>query len=326
VPRALVTGANGFVGSHLVDLLLERGWEVRGLVRATGNLAWLPRDRMELVNGEVTEPRTLPPALAGVDTVFHVAGAVRAPDPTLYRRVNVEGTRHLVEAARHANGISRFLLVSSLAAGGSSRPGSPRREEDPAAPTGPYGRSKLEGEEVLRREAGRLPYTIVRPPAVYGPRDRAFLILAGFARRGWSFRLSGPHQPASIVHARDLAEGILAAALSPAAVGRTYYLAHPEPTSGPEVIGIMARWFGRPVRSLTVPRSLVPWVASLTGMITGLVGRENPLPPNLLRDLLAPAWTCDTSLARRDLGFVAGTPLEAGLAETMEWYGKAGWV
>ncbi len=163
---------------------LARGYRVRCLVRRTSKLAWLPVDRVELVYGEVTEPESLTEAARGVEVVYHVAGITRASTQAEYDRVNADGCANVARAAA-AGGSRRVVLVSSLAAGGPSVPGRARTEDDPDTPCDAYGRSKLRGESALKAEAGSAAWTIVRPPAVYGPRDVSFLVLARLAQRGW---------------------------------------------------------------------------------------------------------------------------------------------
>lgn len=324
---ALVTGANGFLGSHLTEFLLERGWRVRCLVRETSDLRWLPRDRVELVFGEVTRPETLAPAVQGAEVVFHTAGVVRAPRPADYDRVNEFGAGNMARAAASAeNRPRRLVLVSSLAAGGPSPRGHPRDENMADKPLGAYGSSKLRGETALRREAGDLPWTILRPPAVYGPRDHGLLILARLAAGGWVPPISVREQPVNVIHVRDLVRGMAAAAESPKAVGRTYYLAHPRRTSWEEIGRILAHAVGKRGRRLPVPRLVFPWVGRMSALLSRMTGKENPFPPDRVDELLAPAWTCNPNRARTELGFEAIVDLEQGLPETMAWYGEKGWV
>jgi nucleoside-diphosphate-sugar epimerase len=324
---ALVTGASGFVGSHLAAAALDRGYRVRCLVRRTSRLDGLPLDRLELVYGDVGEPSTLPPAVEGAALIFHAAGLTRAPRRADYFRVNADGTRNLVRAARKgAPGLRRFALVSSLAAGGTSRPGHPRREGDPDEPLGDYGVSKKEGEAVLKEEDVDLPWTIVRPPAVYGPRDRDFLLLARLVAKGTLLQVGRVEQQISLIHAGDLAKGVILAAESDATRGGTYHLSHPEVLTWTELGKLMAGALGKRVRVLLVPRSCVPVVGGIANAAARIVRRPPPLPSDRLRDLLAPAWTCDTAEAERVFGFRAETDAKAGVPETIRWYVREGWL
>lgn len=322
---ALLTGANGFLGSHLADLLVARGWRVRALVRRTSDIRWLPRDRVDLCYGDLGDPLSLKAAVSGVDVVFHAAAVTGITGRGNYLEVNARGTRHLTEAAAAA-GASRFVLVSSQAAGGPSQPDRPRTESDPDSPTNAYGRSKLAAEEALRTAAGDMPWTVVRPCTVYGPRDRGVLILARTVARGWNFHFTGPPQPVSVIHVRDAALGTLAAADSAAAPGNVYYLGH-SIVDGWEALGeCMARAVGTRTRGIPIPRPWIPFLGRASALVTAVLRKPNPFPPDRVRDLLAPAWTCDASRAERELGFRPGVDLEPGIVETMDWYRAEGWL
>ena len=323
----LVTGASGFVGSHVVDALLARGYAVRCLVRSESSLDWLPGDRVQFCRGSMTDAASLDEAVRGVQVVIHSAGRVRADGEQGYEEVNVLGTRKLVQAVeKNVPELKRFVLVSSLAAGGPSQPGHPRSEDDTDAPQSAYGRSKKRGEEEVERLGNAIPWTILRPCAVYGPRDRGFLVLARLAGRGFSFRLGGAAQPVQVIHVRDLVQAALLAMDLPRAVGRRYYIANPAITHWNDVGRLMARFLGKSPRTLSVPRWAIPIVGRSAALGSGALRRQNTLPADRLRDLLAPAWTCSTERARTELGFQAETELEPGLAETMSWYRNAGWL
>jgi nucleoside-diphosphate-sugar epimerase len=183
--RALVTGGQGFVGSHLCERLVAQGHCVRVLARPSSDLRHLSGIEVEVVRADVTEPAGLPSAVAGCDVVFHVAGALKGLRERDFFRVNADGTRNLVGAAVVAEPrLARFVYVSSLAAAGPSPGGStPRTEEMPPEPLTWYGRSKLAGERAVRAVAG-LNWTIVRPAIVFGPREHDLLRYFRLARRG----------------------------------------------------------------------------------------------------------------------------------------------
>jgi len=321
---ALVTGANGFLGSHLADLLLTRGYAVRCLVRRTGNLRWLTGKPVDLVYGDFDREAALGEALAGVGTVFHLAGATRAPNEDEYMRVNRDGTRRLAEAAGAA-GATRFVLVSSLAASGPSHPGRPNREEDPPAPTSAYGRSKLAGEMAVE-EAAQIPWTVVRPSAVYGARDVDFPKLFRLVKRGLAPEFTGARQEISAVDARDVVDGILAAAECEAAAGRVYFLTHPEILSWRRVGEIAARALGRPYRRIPIPLGLLPSLAGLAGLAGRLTGRPNELPADRVADLRAPSWSCSPERAAGDFGFRPRFDAEHGIPDAVRWCVGAGWL
>jgi nucleoside-diphosphate-sugar epimerase len=324
-----VTGASGFVGGHLVNRLLADGARVRCLVRTSSRLRGVDPGMVEVVRVDFHDEQSLATAVEGCPTIFHVAGATRAGNEEAYRRANEDITRHLVRACRSTEAASeRFVLVSSLAAAGPSARDRPLTEDDPPAPVSPYGRSKLAGEIALREEAAALvPWTVVRPAAVYGPADTAFPRLLRMARIGLVARVSGPPQPVSVIHVRDLVEALVLAAREEGAARRVYFAAHPRTTDFDEIARVAAREFGHErVRWFTVPRSLAGTVGRLTGIASALAGRPNPLPPDRLRDLLAPAWCCSPARIEAEVGWTARIGLEAGLADTLSWYRREGWL
>ena len=169
--NALVTGATGFVGSHLVEALHRRGDSVTALVRSPAKAARVLGDGVRLVHGDLDAIEALDQAAAGQQVVYHVAGVIAAQSEADFLHANRDGTTHLVEALIRAGATARLVLVSSMAAGGPAARGRPLDGSAPPMPVTQYGRSKLAGEAVVR--ASPLRWTVVRPPMVYGPRDTA---------------------------------------------------------------------------------------------------------------------------------------------------------
>ncbi|NOZ56481.1 MAG: NAD-dependent epimerase/dehydratase family protein [Calditrichaeota bacterium] len=325
--QVLVTGANGFVGSFLVEELLRRGHSVRCLVRKTSNLQWIQHLPVDLVYGEVTRPETLGPAVEGVQQVYHLAGVTKARRREDYFRVNAGGTENLLRACEeHAGDLTRFLLVSSQAAAGPSAGPKPRVESDPPHPLTSYGQSKLEAERIVARFRDQLPVSVVRPPAVYGPRDRDVLILFRYVAHGVNPQLGRGERLVSVVHVRDLVQGMLAVANSEAAVGQTYFVAHPEPVEWSAFGETMARAMGRKVRKLVLPAWIL-WPAALVSEIAARLARR-PATLNLekVREIRERYWVCSVEKLRREVGFTASVDLETGVRETVQWYWEHGWL
>jgi nucleoside-diphosphate-sugar epimerase len=322
---ALVTGGTGFIGSHLCQRLRAEGHQVRVLARPGnpgGNLEGL---EVELVRGDLASDADLARACAGVDWVFHLAGALKGLRPEELMRVNRDGTRRLVQAcAAHAPGLARFLLVSSQAAGGPSPGGAQARaEDDPPRPVSWYGESKLEAERVVR-DSG-LPAVILRPPVVFGPRDRDVLGFFRFAARGWLPVPGGGERRYSLVFAPDLAGGLLRAALTPCPPGTVFHLTGPAVTWADFGRKIAAA-LGRPGRVLPLPASLVRAAGRGADLWAGLRGRAGIFSSQKVAEMLAPGWVASPDKARRVLGWVAPTPLDQALAATVAWYRNHGWL
>jgi len=326
--RVLVTGANGFIGSHVVDVLEESGDLPVPLLRRGSDARWLPPGALDrAVYATLDDGGSLGRAVRGCDAVLHVAGAVRARSEEHFLQVNAGGTRRLLEAVvRAAPGIERFVLVSSLAAVGPSPDGSPVDEDSSPCPITSYGRSKLEGERVAAQFADRLPITIVRPPAVYGPRDRGILAFFRCARRGFLPAVGRGERRYSLVHGRDLAEGIVLASRHPAAPGRTFFLCEERRYTFDDLLDLFGGAVGRRVRRRTVPVVVARALARLSEALARVRGAVPALTRQKVEDLRAPDWTCSPRRAREAIGFRASTPLGPGLRETANWYRDAGWL
>ncbi len=323
--RALVTGAAGFMGAWLVRLLLEHGHAVRALVRPGRPLGPLAGLGVEEARGDVTEPHSLENAVAGCDWVFHLAGVRRAATREEFLEVNAESTRHLLEAClTAAPGLRRFVLAGSLGASGPSATG--KREEDPLQPVEWYGESKAEAERIALSYADRLPVTVARPPRVVGPGDRENLLFFRLAKAGLLLDLGGPPRPLSFVDVEDCARGLLVLAESPAAPGEAFFLASPERTDLVSLQREAARALGVSPRAIPVPASLLSALGWAADGVTLVSGVKLPLNRKLVRQLLAPGWTCDPGKARRLLGFEARVPLAESVDRAARWYRDQGWL
>ncbi|HVB97364.1 MAG TPA: NAD-dependent epimerase/dehydratase family protein [Chloroflexota bacterium] len=322
----LVTGASGFLGGYVVERLVDAGASVRCLVRGTSRRTFLPNSGVQFCQGDVTNPVSLPDALTDVDFVFHVAGLIKAQQVTDYFRVNYLGTVNLLEVCRKvAPRVRRVVVVSSLAAAGPSFPGHPLDEYSLCHPATPYGKSKWQEEQAAIAFSDRMPITIVRPPTIYGPRDRETLAIFRLVAFGISPRLPVEGE-ISMVHASDLVDGIMLAATHPEAVGRTFFLANDEAPSLSDLLGIIGTVLGRRGVEVSVPA----WALRIAGRTAEAVRATTGLPIIFDRwkaeEVVGGYWACSNARARRQLGFTPRIPLRDGLAETAQWYRAMGWL
>ena len=323
---ALVTGGQGFVGSHLCERLAAAGHRVRVLARATSDLSPLEGLGVEVVRGDLGAEGDLRGAVGGVDWVFHVAGALMGLREEDLFRVNRDGTRRLCDAClAHAPRLTRFVFVSSLAAVGPSPGGAvPIMEDAPARPVTWYGRSKLEAESVVRSSG--LPSLILRPPVVFGPRDREVYKYFKIARRGFLPVPGRRDRSYSLVYAPDLAGGILAAAGTPAPSGEVFHLTGPEVVTWSELGRKIAAALGTRDRVLHLPEPLVRAAGHAADLVARLQGRPHIFSSQKVTEMLAPAWVASPCKAREVLGWTAPTPLDEALALTVRWYRERRWL
>jgi dihydroflavonol-4-reductase len=321
--KALVTGATGFVGSHLVEALRRRGAEVTALARSPEKASALRAQGVVVVPGDLHDKVALASASQEQDVIFHVAGVVAARGEAEFLRANRDGTQNLVAAAE-TSGTPRFILVSSLAAGGPSPRGSPLTGREPPQPVTAYGRSKLAAEQVVR--ASRLSWSIVRPPIVYGPRDREVLKIFRIARLGIAPVFGDGLQELSAVHAADLANALIATGQSTETVGGTYNACHPDVFTSSELGRAVGAAMARSVGTVRIPMMLGRALLSVTEATARLTGQPTILTTDKANEFFQPAWTGDPAPLTRDSGWRAAHDLHTGLAETYQWYRKAGWL
>lgn len=321
--RALVTGANGFVGSALVRRLCEHKDSVRCLARRGADLSLLEGLDVELVEGDVTSPPSLKRAVDGIDVAFHLAGIRRAAAREEFFRVNAEGTRHLCEAMVAAGNRPRLVLVSSLAAVG------PTREfPDESAPLRPvdwYGESKAEAERLAAEYAERIPIAIARPSRILGPGDKENLVFFKLALRGLRVSVSGGPRPMSTIDVDDVVDGLVLLAGHPEAPGEAFFFSR-DTTSVEGLQDEVLRVLGRRAWTVRIPQSALRGLASAADVFSQRTGRRLPLNRKLAQQLLAPGWTCSTAKARERLGFAPLVGIPESVERSARWYRESGWL
>jgi nucleoside-diphosphate-sugar epimerase len=321
--KALVTGATGFVGSHLAEALRSRGDEVTALVRSPSKASALGPLGVRVVPGDLDDPGSLERAAEGQDVVFHVAGLVAARDEETFLRVNRDGTASLAAAAARAR-VGRFVYVSSMAAGGPAGKGRPLTGTEPPRPVTAYGRSKLAGEKAVTE--GPLPWVIMRPPTVYGPRDREVLKVFRMARWGLAPVFGDGSQELSAVHGADLAEALVAAGTATGTTGKIYYPCHPEVVTSAAFVRAVGGAMGRRVHLVPVPHPLGRAMLGLTEASARLAGQATILTRDKANEFFQSAWTGDPGPLTRDSGWRAAHDIASGMADTFRWYRSAGWL
>ncbi len=322
--RIFVTGATGFVGTHAVHELVRNGWQVRCLVREQSNRSKLPSN-IEVIQGSLNDVDSLRRSMEGCQAVMHIAGLIRARSLDEFMKVNRDGTASLAMAAREA-GVGRFLLCSSQAAGGPELNGWPRRADDPSEPITNYGRSKLAGEQALRDNAGDMWWTIIRPPAVYGPYDRAFLTFIRWVKWGFKLRLGDGKMRFSIIHAEDLAVAMRLAITAKYSSGQTFYATDGEEWTFFDMGKAVEAALGTKASWILIPRALAPGIATAIEFFANLNGKVALLSRQKILEMSQPAWTCDGETFKLEVNFKPQYDLIDGMRQTINWYKENGWV
>lgn len=323
--RVLVTGASGLVGSHLVELLNQIGdVKIRLLARQTSNLRWVEGIDYEKHIGDVVQPPgELRPAVEGVEVVYHVAGCTKALRKKVFFEVNAQGTENLIKAClSQKTPPRRFVLVSSAGATGPSTSDAPLTEKIPPQPVTPYGRSKLAGEETAKKYMDRLSISILRPGAIYGPRDTELLPAFKAVKSGLAARLGVSHRRFNMCHVRDVAKAVMLAGNLEAA-GSEIFLVGGQNTDQTELVGAIARAMGKKrIWSPPIPKFLIYFAALLSSGVGQITRKPRIFTWGNARRLLAKNWTMDTSKAQKILGYQPDYSLDSGVKDAIDWYRK----
>jgi nucleoside-diphosphate-sugar epimerase len=338
--EVLITGANGFLGNNLAELLIARGYSVSGLVREKSSLRRLDPQKIKIFrfNG-FDDSDAIRRAVSGKSFVFNLAGAARALDVEMLFQVNRDGTRRLFEACADMATPPVVVHVSSLAAAGPSNGIRPRIESDPSAPVSDYGKSKRAGEWVVREFADRVPATIVRPSIVIGPGKADSF---GWFKSALKIRAHGCPRKGlerfSIIHVADLSQILLSAAekgwrvceeeTDAAERARGVYFAASMENLiyaelGPILRDAVDRNF---IFCMPFPMPVVWTVAACTELISHIIRRPIFLNMDKAREIAAGSWACSSQAAVEQLDFKPGASLEERIHETADWYFNNGWL
>lgn len=324
---AVVTGANGFVGSHLVDNLLEKGFKVRCIVRKSSNLKWLKEKDVEIIDSGLFDKDGLRKAFKDANYIYHVAGVVKSKTKDGYFKGNVETTRNLLEVAmENSSTIKRFLLVSSGTVTGPSLDGKPLNEKSDCNPITTYGKSKLEGEKTVLSYKDKLPITICRAPAVYGERDTEIFIYFQTFNKGLTTTIGFNKKELSLIHAADLVEGFYLAAVSEKAKGEIYFISSEKFYTWQEINLVTSKVLNKKPIILKIPHFLV-YTISAFAQFFAIFGKH-PATLNIekAKDITQQFWIFDTSKAISELGYRQKISLEEGIKRTCDWYKEMKWI
>lgn len=325
--KVLVTGAAGFIGSHLVELLLEKGYEVVCLLMPGENTRWIKDLDVTIKYGDLTEKESLYEPVEGVSYIYHLAAKLGGGDkPADLYRVNCDGSKNLLEVCVEAGlKLKRFLFVSSTAAAGATGDSGVFDEEKPPAPETDYGKSKLMTENYLREQGDGIPYTIIRLPLVYGPRGLGGLYTVfKYVNSGFELLLS--RSETSVGFVKDIVRGMNLAAESPAALGQLYYLGEDRTYNSREITRHIAGVIGKKTIKIRIPYWLIYFLTFFIETFADLTGKHAMIRRHSLSAYLNSNWRFSMKKAKKELNFEAQYPLPEGLKITAQWFDKMGFI
>jgi 2-alkyl-3-oxoalkanoate reductase len=327
--KVLVTGASGFLGSHVAEHLSESGHEVVALVRKSSNRKFLETlPNVTFAYGAVEDASAVEEATRGVDAIIHAAGLVKARDRHEFELINVDGTKNLLAASRkNAPALKRFVFVSSLAAVGPSHDGAPVTLDRECRPVTHYGRSKLRAEQAVLAAKDELPVTVIRPPMIYGPRDNeTFAFFQTVSRRVLPYLGDGKNT-LSIVYAADAASACVRAIFADVPSGSLYFVEDGKVYVWREMLAELEKVLERrALLRFPIPFFVLRGAAVASEGYGRILGKAVMLTRDKINELSAPHWVCDSQKTRTELGWAPRVDWTEGAKRAADWYRQAGWL
>jgi nucleoside-diphosphate-sugar epimerase len=318
---ALVTGSTGFIGSHLVDALVEQNWTVTCLVRPKSKTGFLENFPVNILRGSVEDRDFLAEAVKEQDYIFHLAARIRSARPEVYERANFLFTRNLAQVCLEKNpDVKRFVYVSSIAAAGPSSPGEIQDETRTPAPTSEYGRTKLKGEEAVKEIWDRMDASIIRPPNVYGPRQQETELLIKLIRKRTVPLLKSDEKITTLIYVKDLIKGILQAAQSTQANRDIYYLTDFTTHSWKEVIHTIKKQILDTPFYIPLYENIIFAAAWLTNVLKSAHLVRSYFGRRAWKAMVETPWLFSSDKAAKDFGFKPEYSLDEGIKETVAYY------
>ncbi len=323
----VITGATGFIGSHLTEHLISEGYRVRALVRKTSNLRYIENTGAEIVVCPLTDSEGLEKNFADADYIFHLAGTVKARNYEGYLEGNVGTTQTVLEAALpHADKIKNILVSSSLAVVGPNKVGHPSNEMWEYNPISQYGKSKVEQEKLCHSYMNRLPIVILRPPSVYGPRDTEIFTVFKAMSQGAFSNVGFKRKTLSMIYVSDLVRGMRQAMESDRSSGETYFISSEEEYDYSQIIKYSKMALGKGFLVITVPNFVVFIVAFFSQLFASIQGKAATLNLEKAKEVVQDSWACSPEKAKKELGYEQRVSLEEGIAISIKWYKEKGWI
>jgi len=330
--RILVTGASGFIGSGLVGSLVEAGHEVCALMRPSASTHFLKGVHFTRLAGDLTDQASLIRACQNIDVIYHLAGLTQAKTKDEYFRSNAEATKNLANAAVH-NGVKKFIFVSSLAAAGPSIGLSPRNETEADTPVSMYGESKQRAELYLDELQGKLNFIVIRPPMVYGPRDRNVFIFFKTIQKQWMPLMPSKtptgHKYYSAIYVDDLISVLIAALQAPEVdyqKGERFFVSDGQIYTAERILSLIADELKIKPFRIKVPGSVISTLASVGTIAGKVLNKSYALNRDKLNEIKQDYWICSAQKSYEHFKFKPKYTMESGIPQTVAWYKVNGWL
>ena len=323
----LVTGANGFIGSHLVDSLLSLGCNVHCLIRKTSNLRWLSSSKIQFHFVDLADPKFKIPNLPGLDFVFHCAGLTKAKSRKEYFDLNSSVCSSLYEQClNYKDSIKGIVHLSSLAAAGPGKDGQWVDEATVLNPVTFYGQSKKEGEEVALKYSASLPIKVIRPPVVYGPREENLYSFFKLVKKGWGLQIGRSPKKLSLLYVADLVKAMIAVCDPRSSRKKIYFVTDGETYSWEEVAKAAAHRMNVSMKAVLIPEIILIPIAIFFEALAMLSEKPALFDRQRMIDIRQSCWTASSENFFRDYGFTPQFKLATGLACTLDWYVQQKWL
>ncbi|MCX8069923.1 MAG: NAD(P)-dependent oxidoreductase [Thermodesulfovibrionales bacterium] len=320
--KALITGGTGFIGSHLVECLIKKGFEVTCLVRDKNNLKNLQGiNPIRILQADCLNPTDLLKLDDNYDYIFHLAGLTKAPTKNDFFLANVRVTENLISAVLNKSlSLKRFVHISSLSAVGPAQSNVPLTEESKPNPVSDYGISKLKGEELVYGVRDLIPITILRPTIVYGPRDKDFLVF--FKLINYKLALYWGNCLYTFIYIDDLINGIIQSALHERAKGEIFFLTDGNIYSNQQVTQAIAKALDKKPYTVRLPSTFMNTIA----YVLEKAGNTGIVNPDKIKELKQEKWICYNTKAVKVFGFKPHVDIMEGAQWTANWYKNQKWL
>lgn len=325
----LLTGATGFIGSHILDSLIEKNYNVRCLVRKNSNTRWLDNKNTKIVVTDFINYDLIKNELADIDIIIHVAGIIAALNYQEFFRVNSEGTKLLLESVAHySKTLKKIIYISSQTVGGPAKSiDLPIKESDEANPLTSYAKSKLEAEKFIINNGFDVNYTILRPSAVFGERDPGIVQIFQMVKKGFAPMMGLDKKYLNLIYGKDLAKATINCIENVKSDNQIYYIAGQDKLNWDFLMDQIKIAVNNPKAiKLKVPNPIVLGVGYINEKISQITGKPQIFNYDKAIDFTRKYWLCDTQKARKEINLRTEANISDLLKSTADWYSKNGWL